>query len=139
VSGTSGGAGTIRAALRHQTDTTFYATIAQFVPVLLLAVGFQIGLRGVRFFRGGRERWVLPVLVILPLMTAMAAAEIVAIMVLDNHGLDSSLTRTVTLVGGIGGTVLVLLAVAVRLFDEIQDLRAAEDRAQPQDSPARRG
>jgi hypothetical protein len=108
--------------------------------VLLLAVGFQIGLRGVRFFRGGRERWLLPVLVITPLMTAMAAAEIVAIMVLDNHGLDSPLTRTITLVGGIGGTVLVLLAVAVRLYDEIQDLRTAErDRDRAPDSPARRG
>ena len=108
------------------TDLNFYSTVAQFIPVLLLAAGFQIGLRGVRFFRLGRERWIVPVLVILPLLTAMAAAEVAAIIVLDNNDLDSSLARLLTLIGGIGGTVLVLLAVAVRLYDEIQHLRASE-------------
>jgi hypothetical protein len=109
------------------TDQTFYSTVAQFIPVLLLAAGFQIGLRGVRFFRGGRERWIVPILVIVPLMSAMTAAEVSAIIVLDNNDLDSSLARLLTLTGGIGGTVLVLLAVAVRLFDEIQELRTNEE------------
>jgi hypothetical protein len=112
------------------TDQTFYSTVAQFIPVLLLAAGFQIGLRGVRFFRGGRERWIVPILVIVPLMSAMAAAEVSAIIVLDNNDLDSSVARLLTLIGGIGGTVLVLLAVAVRLFDEIQELRANEQKHQ---------